>query len=871
MKITWRGMGLRIVLASGVLSASIVTFPSATPARRTSREPGLRPGGEATVARLEQRRASAHGDASGREPWLYLDARLYWLRQRAYPKGKIDWTAYARAYARSVRTPRLEFALPEFKRPAWQPVGPKGLPEPYLQYCGKGPVSGRVNAAAYHPVDPDIYYLASAGGGVWKTRDGGLHWQPLSDGPEWVNQRASSLVVDTRHPNVVYVGTGDFDGGHSQHGFGVMKSEDGGGSWTRLGARVMTGFSIRKILIDPDDANRITVITGRNPDQWGKVWQCTDGGAADRWIAILQGEAEWSDLECSALLSGGQRYYYAAGHGYEGGAVWRSANRGKTWDRLHPPLSAGWQGSLDLAVSPTRAETVYLLSGADRRVWKSTRGGDPSDLRNARNTWVDLSSGFPSGNSEDGELYNWSQSEYDFHITCSRDARTGGDLVFVGLIDLVALGGSGTGWTSLGHTYDVDYRADPAMFPEGKPLARTHNDQHCLAVNPRDPGECLVGNDGGIYRMRYDPVTGEGEFTPLNGDLSLTQLYRAAYHPTDSARLLAGSQDNGTPALRGNASEWSNVTRGDGGYCVINSCQPDVQYASEQEMNWLYRTVDNWATREDITFRETVVRDGVERQQNWGGDRREFITPMAVDPNQPSRLYVGTDFLWRYDADQPNRELRWTQRLGGQRLAYHTREGSLGVITAIAVAPGDSQRIYTASDEGEIWMTPDGGLHWKQLNLGKKPLPNLYVTSIVVYPDNRSSILVGLSGVGAKTGHLWRCPSTTASAPVWEDLSGVLGQSDGLPDLPVNGVAIDPRNPSRIYVGTDIGFYTSVSNGGRWANGGADLGLPNVQVNDVQVVPGTNSIMAATFGRGIWRFDLPVDANSPVFRFISPR
>jgi fibronectin type 3 domain-containing protein len=800
---------LALVALAGVHSAGVYPRPPRDVPAAPGDTGGLISGLEEKIESLEARGLEAD----------HLEAYLFWLKQRAYPNNDVDWSAYARAYAhRSRMRPALLGRARQIKAisPAnasapsgtavfggnWEFLGPTNLPVPYQTYYGEGTTSGRVNDAAFVPGQAGTYYIATAGGGLWKTTDSGQNWTPLSN--SWTSTFTSSVAVDPTNPSTVYCGTGDFDDGTNAYGFGVMKSTDGGASWTNLGATQFSRHAIRRIVVDPENPSIVLLTTGRNPSSFGNVWRSVDGGA--NWTAVV-GSAWFSDLAYGAL-SGGNRYLYACGE-RNGGAVWRSADRGVTWTQLAPPLggSTVWHYGLDLATSPTSPNTVYLLCGQVQKVLKSTDAGA---------NWTDVSVGFPNGNATQGATYNWSQYTYDDHITCSTRADTGSDVVYVGLIDVVASPDGGGTWQSVGQTY-----TDGAL---------THNDQHCMAIDPANPNQALVGNDGGVYGLTFTPSTGTWTFdTSLNKRVGVTQFYHAAFHPTDPTIMMGGAQDNATPISTGDLANWGNTAGGDGGFSAINSANPEIQYGTVQNLV-IYRTGDRWTNLTDAS-------------PSLGTDRKAFIAPITLDPNNPNLLYAGTNYLWRRDDTTSG----WTSHLGSQELAT---PGGKGYVTYIAVAPGDSNRIYTGSSDGNVWMTTDAGGTWTQINTGTTSLPNRWITSIAVHPTNPSSILVGVSGTG--TGHLWRCADTLAGGSrTWTDVSS---GASGLPDIPLNTVAIDPRYPDQAYyAGTDVGLFVTTDSGGTWANATTPLGLPNVQVNDLQVVPGTNYLMAATYGRGMWR------------------
>lgn len=735
----------------------------------------------------------------------FLESYLYFLEQRAYPGDSLDIDAYARARRHRDRMPAARrHGVGDIGATTldsnWEFAGPKDLPPPYRIYNGQGPISGRVNVIAFDPNAPGSLYLGAAGGGLWHSTDNGVTWEVLSDG--WPAIQVSSIAIDPVNSGTIYVGTGDFDG-YGGLGFGVMKTTDGGVTWNVIGNREFGRFAVSAVCIDPDSSQNLLVAAGRPRDWWTYLWRSTDGGAT--WYSPLTVYAHWRSIQASLPDITGSRYLYAVGL-QNGGQVYRSSDHGATWTKLSPPLSnVNWYDhtSLDIAVSSVDPRTVYLLCGFDRKIWKSPDAGI---------TWIDITAGFPGGSNG----YNWSQSDYDSRILCTAatDPDTGmlRDALYVSLIDVVLSPDGGATWKSFGGPTYTD-------------SALTHNDQHALAFDPNDPFGLLVGNDGGLYRYSHDPATGDGVWSSLNSGLALTQFYKTAFHPTDPNRVLGGTQDNSTPALLGTAT-WKNVGGGDGGFCAISAVNPDIQYATSQNL-FVYRTQDNWATSQVIS-------------PNIGSDNKAFITPIVLDPNDFNSLYAGTNYLWRWSETTRT----WTPRLGGRRLS------DSGYLLCVAVARGDSNRIYTGSVQGELWMTADAGTTWTRIDGGTTPLPSRAITSIDVDPVNPDRLLVGLSGTA--TAHMWRCDNARDGARRWINVSG--SGETGLPDVPLNAIARDPGDPQNtFYVGTDIGVFATSNGGDAWTNATGPLGLPNVPVNDLKAVQGTGFLYAATFGRGLWR------------------
>ena len=728
----------------------------------------------------------------------YLEALLHYLQIRAYPYDSVDWEAYLRAVAH--REQMMNAFMP-VSGPRWEFVGPRQFTPPYRTYFGTQPVSGRVNAVAYDPINEGVYYIGAPQGGIWKSTDFGATWQPLGD--SWQFLQVACIAIHPTNSDILYVGTGDFQGWMRPFSMGIMKSTDGGQTWTSLAAQQFGYECVSDILIDPENPNIIIACTGWGPYQRvaGDIWRSTDEGQT--WTRVNPVSAIWSDMAVSARnATTGVRYYYAVGHGSPGRLL-RSTNRGQTWSVLTPPFSTGTQSSLRVATSPTAPERVYLMSGGHAQVWVSNDAG---------NSWTPLNPTVDGG---------FSQAWYDAHLHVARDNQNR-DVLYLGLVDLVQCTGVGT-WRSIG-----------LGFTENAVL---HVDQHSFAINPRNPNEALVGNDGGVYRMIYNPNTGVVNFTSLNANLGITQFYAGAFYPNNPAVVLGGAQDNATASANGNFNSWRGVVGGDGGFCAIHSTNPNIQYATWQYLG-VMRTTNSWSSATNIS-------------PNYGNDSVAFIAPITIHPANPNLLLAGTNYLYRWDATTQT----WSARLGGQVLTG-------GFLLTIAGAPTDPNIIYTGGSDGQLWMTTDGGNRWRAIHTGSPSLPNRAITEIAVHPTNPYKIYVVLGGTG--TPHVYRCDNTLSNPVQWVDISG--SGATALPDIHCNSIAVDPQAPDTVlYVGTDIGVFFTLDGGATWRNATQPYGLPNVQVNTVRVLPNINFLMVATYGRGMWRITLPLvptgDAN----------
>jgi photosystem II stability/assembly factor-like uncharacterized protein len=740
----------------------------------------------------------------------------------------------------------------------WTNIGPSSIIPASRLFGGPSPVSGRVNAVEYDPVDPNVKYVGSAGGGLWKTMDGGQTWFPLTD--SWPFLTVSAIAIDRTDRNTIYVGTGDFQG-LSPYSFGIMKSTDGGGTWTNYGKALFGSTAISRVMIDPDDHNRVTVTTGRGYtfssggwNDWlhggsldggqGALYQSTDAGAT--WTKRNPPFADWCGLDCSVADAFGKRTYWASGsypnNGYEG-TLWYSTDRGVTWS---PAANiTGNRLAVDVACSKVDRNTVYLLApdsspGAyppydgqnTSAIYKTTDGGL---------SWSDVTAGFPNDGGfpgYDGYAYNWSQGFYDYYIRTSTATYSGvsTDAVYVGLITLAMSPDGGQSWLDIGQSYSYD----PTTGQSG---ALMHVDQHAFANNPLDPNTVLVGNDGGVFEVSFDPTSSTSAVSHLNrAGLVTTQHYKLAVDPSNPNSLLAGAQDNGTSLWTGNQGLWQPIFGGDGGCCAYDPKHPSTQYATSNGLN-IAKTVDSWVNGYLIASNNTFPAT----------ERMQFIPPIAI--GDAGEVYAGTDHLWKFVDG-----IGWTGDLGGQALS-----GS-GSLRAIAPCHG-STRIYTGAQDGQVWTSPNSGVNWTRIDVGVNSLPGLPAVALAPMPDAPGDVLVGLSGYGGS--HVWRCPhaDAPAAARTWIDVSG--SGSSGLPDVPVSSLCRDPYAPGTTwYAGTDVGVFITQNAGSTWQNMSSSAGLPNVQVTDMQISGGF--LYAATYGRGIWRIRVANPATLTVARVSAP-
>jgi photosystem II stability/assembly factor-like uncharacterized protein len=769
------------------------------------------------------KKQTARKGSEEKNPQLnWWEAYRYYIHDRVNRNGTLDAEPFRIAAAHRDQMPPAHLSRPGqyALSGTWGYVGPKNLEVPYRIYYGFKPLSGRINAIAVNPSNHSIIYIAGADGGVWKTTNGGTSWTPLSD--KWTYLQVSSIAIDPAATNTIYVGTGDFQGGTAPYSMGIMKSTDGGVTWTNYGASTFQSLGISKIVIDPANSQTVLATAGRLGNVPGGIFRSTNGGQT--WTRV-DGAGDWyCDLDVSIPDAQGNRTWWAVGEANSGAPLKSSTDHGLTWTPVAGPFDGAVHYSTALACSKTAAGTVYLLDpdsaspsqgfpASNSHIWKTIDFGAH---------WTDISAGFPNSN-DPGDYYNWSQDSYDWHIHTSTTTVNGvtKDAVYVGLITIAMSPDGGASWIDLGRTFLQDSSC------------LVHQDQHSFAVDPTNPNITFVGSDGGIFRTVYDPAAKTATFTGLNSALGISQFYKIAVHPTDPTRVMGGTQDNAGPASAGDLNNWINPGAGDGAFVAYDPFDPNIAYTGSQGLS-INRTKDGWANNlGDIT-----------PQGMFGSEAVNFIPPfvLANKGAAASKLYAGTDHLWSWDETNG-----WIPDLGGQRLTF-SRSG----LRIVATCPNDNQRIYTGGDDGQMWMSGDLGAHWTEVDNNVFSAP---VVAISPSTTNAKDVLVGLTQFSSG-GNLFRCTDTSAAAPSWSNAVSGSGAT-GLPQIPINTIARDPYAPTTTwYVGNDVGVFMTTNSGSTWSNMTQPLGLPNVQVNDLKVNTATGYLYAGTFGRGMWRIKL---------------
>ncbi len=586
-------------------------------------------------------------------------AREQMLFERAYPFVMPDPNQTQRAIQKRDRMMSWEPSQVS-KRDIngnWQFMGPINLQTPQLQYFGSAPVSGRVNAAAFDPTNSDIMYLAAACGGIWKSVNAGASWLFLSQ--SWPDLHAASIAIDPTRPNIVYAGTGDltqdqraaFNLGLSGvlfGGMGVMKSIDGGLTWTPKGASTFGTNSITALWVDPTSPNTVVACAGA-------IYRSTDGG--ETWSQRTSVGPLYVNLSYSAPRSGlatGYLYTASPGDAARSSYTLRSSNGGLTWTILTRPSAAVQMNPVLVAASKVFPEIVYALFPQDRRVYKST---------NAGTTWFATGSGIPNDDS------NWDQSWYNYSMDSSSrvDNSKVFDVIYVGQKDIYASFNGGDSWRSIGDTSSLV-------------SAKIHTDQHGVTASLRDPARVLVSNDGGIYQYNQSI----DNFANLNRNLGIAQFYSADWSDVSATDAIGGTQDNGSPWLDNGV--WRNAVGGDGGDGWIDPRNRAVMFSSSQ--NSVMKTDTSW------------FLSGVQGIPWMPNEARTFTPILEPDPTSLDRLYIAGQRLYRID----NVFLGATTALNGPNSPTMIRSIEIAKDDPNKIYCGAAGRVYMTINRGSSWL-----------------------------------------------------------------------------------------------------------------------------------------------------------------------
>ncbi|HLG16667.1 MAG TPA: hypothetical protein VJH03_19520 [Blastocatellia bacterium] len=631
-------------------------------------------------------------DVSGmKEPANLRELRAeYFFEQRAYPFDEVpaDWQLKAVEHLRARERGRQSAGNALQSVSPLTPIGPDRITVP-----GAGPFSGRVTALVTDPQDRATVYVGAAGGGVWRSTDSGVTWQPIIESAP--TQMVGAIAVDPSDRNTIYVGTGDgLQAATSFSSMGILKSTDAGQTWTTLASDVFLGLGFNVLIVDPRAPQTLYAALGPSTggiarvrpveDVNNGIYKSTDAGVS--WVRVLPGSTLFDTPFDLAMHPSNSSILFAA---FDQG-FFKTTDGGQSWAKLAGGIPASNTNHPQLAIAETSPNIVYAAFYEPQnnfllKAFKTTDGGD---------SWAAIRS--PSNPEFAGLL---------------KVNPANPDIVYFGGYSLYRSTNGGNTWS-----------VSPGL----------HVDYTSMAFVAGDPTRCYVANDGGVWLS-----TDSGQsYVNRNTNLAVTQFYSVAMHPTDPNITIGGTQDNGTDLFTG-AGNWQLVFGGDGGFTAIDQTTPDNMYTvvltADSQGRLVRSPVRSVSGGQFGTWR--LMNNGIDSTDNM-----LLYPPLALDPNNQSTLFYGTSRLYASN----NQGESWTP-LTNRLVAPDS------VISAIAVARGAANVIYFGSFGGSVFATQDARAGFSNVTGN---LPRRFISRIVVDRSSPSTVYVALSGF--HSGHVFK-------------------------------------------------------------------------------------------------------------------
>jgi photosystem II stability/assembly factor-like uncharacterized protein len=693
-----------------------------------------------------------------------------------------------------------------------------------LKFRSVGPAitSGRVADLAVDPANPSTYYVASASGGVWKTINAGITYEPVFDGQG--SYSIGCITLDPNNASVVWVGSGENNNQRSvAYGDGVYKSEDGGRSWKNMGLK----FSehIGRIVIDPSNSD-VVYVAAYGP-LWSSggdrgIYKTTDGGKTWRNILFVSQYTGFSEIHMDPR---DPKLLYATAHQrqrkvftYIGGgpesALYKSTDSGHTWNKIMNGLPSGDVGRIAISISPASPDRIYAMVEA------GSKGG--TFISNDRGaSWQKQGSYSTSGN-------------YYQRLFC--DPKNPDKLYAID--------------TYMGVSNDAG-KSFSILGEKSK-----HIDNHVIWIDPNNTSHLLVGCDGGVYES-YDGATN----WQFKANLPVTQFYKVA---TDNAypfyHIHGGTQDNfslGGPSrtVSGNGimnSDWYFTSLGDGFESQVDQSDPNIVYAQAQ---YGYLVRYDRKSGEYLSIRP-IEKEG-EAAYRWNWD-----APLVISHYDNKRLYFAANKVFRSD----DRGESWkvisgdlSRQLDRNKLKVMDKVWSLdaiaknqstdiyGNITTLSESILDENIIYAGTDDGLIHATQNGGKDWTMIDV-KSGLPELaYVYQVLASRHDKHTVYAVFNHhrFGDFRPFIYR---SRDGGKTWAAIQQ---------NLPVRGsvytIAEDHINKDLLFTGTEFGVFVTIDGGAWWTQ--LKSGLPTIAVRDLEIQRRENDLVLATFGRGFYVLD----------------
>ncbi|HEU4837380.1 MAG TPA: hypothetical protein VFS90_23320 [Pyrinomonadaceae bacterium] len=723
----------------------------------------------------------------------------------------------------------LAFALTLSAFPIYAQNGaPPKPPDPLksLQYRSIGPYRGGRSAAVTGvPSQPFVFYYGATGGGVWKTTDGGINWEPVSDGSVFGTGSVGAIAVADSDPNTIYVGMGESPiRGNVSHGDGVYKSNDAGKTWKRVGLEDTR--QIPRIRVHPKNPDLVYVAALGHvwgPNEQRGVFRSKDGGKTWEKIFSRGNKAGAIDLildpsNPNIIYAGFWEVYrkpWTLESGGPGSGIFKSTDGGDTWNELtrNPGLPKGMVGKVGITVSPANPDRVWaIVEAEDGGVFRSDNGG---------NTWTKV--------NEERRL----RQRAWYYTRIYADPKNA-DTVYVLNTGFYRSNDGGRTYTGIG-------------VP--------HGDNHDLWIAPDDPNRMIESNDGGSN------VSYNGGRSWTEQDQPTAQFYRVALDNDFPYNVYGAQQDNSTVRIASRTTEggigtsdWFDVGGGESGWIAPSPKDSNIVFAG---------SYGGLTTRYDKrTGQLRDINPYPNNPMGSGADvlkyRFQWNFPILFSPHDPNKLYLAANVLfmsmdegssWQIISPDLTRNDKTKQGAsGGPITKDNTSVEYYATIFALMESPVQAGTIWTGSDDGLVQLSRDGGKNWSNVTPPTNIMPEwIQINSIEASPHDAGTAYVAATMYkwDDNKPYLYR---TTDYGKSWKKIT------NGIPDTTFTRVIReDPNKRGLLYAGTETGMYVSFDNGDRWQS--MQLNLPVVPITDLAIQKREKELVVATQGRSFWILD----------------
>lgn len=692
---------------------------------------------------------------------------------------------------------------------------------------GPGGMSGRVTAIDVVESNPDIMFVGTASGGIWKSTSGGFKWEPIFD--KEVTASIGALAIQQSNPSVIWAGTGEGNPRNSLNGgYGIFKSLDGGRSWKSMGLEKTR--HIHRVVIHPDNPDIVYV--GAIGSPWGEhkgrgVYKTTNGGKTWKQILFNNNKTGAADLimdpfnpnKLIAAMWEHKRDPWFFKSGGKGSGLYITHDGGENWKKITEKegFPKGELGRIGVAIAPSNPNTVYALVEAKKNaLYKSEDGGF---------SWKKINDKKGIGNRPFyySEIYVDPQNEHKLYTV----------FTYVN----VSIDG-GKNFKQLMPAYGVDNGIHP--------------DHHAWWIHPKNGKFMIDGNDGGMN------VTKDGGKTwRFIGNLPVAQFYHINVDNEFPYNVYGGMQDNGS--WRGPAyvwkdqgirnSYWQEISFGDG-FDVIPD-KDDSRYGWSMSQQGYVSRYD-YKTGNNYTVRPTHPDANVKLRFNWNA-------AINIDPFDNSTLYFGSQFVhkstdkgltWKVISPDltTNDKSKLKQSESGGLTMDATGAENHCTILVIEPSPLEKDMLWVATDDGQVHITKNGGTTWTNVAKNLKGLPkNSWITQIKASNKNKGEALL-VANDYRRFNYKPYAYRTKDYGATWER---IVDESDVKSFTQC--IIEDPIEPNLLFLGTDDGLYISINAGKKWTKW--TEGFPTVPVKDLVIHPREHDLVIGTFGRAAWVLD----------------